>query len=255
MPIVVEGTYTSTSKKKEFVMINITIPDKENLALFIFISHRQQTSGTTKLPANVVWDFPGVKQYATLLEWGETAKSMAEIYRLANPTPKSAGLRIKFDGQQSNWNGAVHTVVVLSGVDQNSPEWNLGVSGGTGGTSVLTLETCEGALNYGVIEAAAPLTEGGDGTEQWNANSPGVSQGAGVSYIATNDETNLVFTHSSTSWTFCGLSIRKYIEPTPGDPDIVDIANHIEDIVKIENHIHDIEEENDKIHNIVEVDD
>ena len=211
MVLKIRGIYTGVHKKTQYCTIeNITVPLSYHRAIYCFIAHEQANSGGGKLITNVRWDSTGSPEYFTYIGHKEQSKSICEIYRLINPKEKTATLMVKFNSNESNWNGSVIGVVVLSGVYSENPDSNFTVSGNSSGTSSLILSTKKDKLNLVTSDANNVQTITGEGTLEWNRNSGGTCRGAGISFITIDNQSNFSFTHNVCPWSMAGLNINPH---------------------------------------------
>lgn len=209
MPIVVEGTYTSTDERSSWSSIpNVVIPASSDRVLYVFLTHKQNTTAGGKFAVSVRWDSGGANEWLTRIGLVEQAKSVCEIWRFVAPTAKTADVLIAWGDDHANRSGSVHAAVITSGVHQVTPDINVNTSKGSGSSSSLSITTVPGHLCYGAVETVVAITENGEGTEQWNRNSSGASRGAGVSFVAVDTQTDFAFSFSSgNTWSMAGLSI------------------------------------------------
>ncbi len=218
MTITIENTYTQTGKKLISSQIQLcNIPSVANSVCYMFISRNQKTASAGKTVTSVHWDEGGVDELFSKVGVGmrENNKSIVDIWVLVNPTPGTHNFIIYYQDNNANWNGMVQTVVILSNVDQETPDDGWEGNSGFGTTLNKTVITDIGDLCYGVFEHLETMTETGDGDEQWNNQSGGSSDGAGVNYVSTDALTNFIFTTGvSQDWTAAGISINEYVEPS-----------------------------------------
>ena len=211
MVLKIRGIYTGIHKKTQYCTIeNITVPLSYHRAIYCFITHRQRNANAGKLITNVRWDSSGSPQYFTYIGHKEQSKSICEIYRLITPKEITATLMVKFNSTDSNWNGSIIGAVILSGVCPENPDSDFTVNGNSSGTSSLTLLTKKDKLNFAISDANNVQTMTGEGTLKWNRNSGGTCRGAGVSFIAIDNQSNFSFTHSVCPWSMIGLNINAH---------------------------------------------
>ncbi len=229
MAIVVEGTYTSTSVKTTTSSIGVidVTQSLTNAAFYVFLSHHQKSSGGGKYATKVMFQSGDLGDQQSLINVGreEYVEEIVEIWRLLAPRgdvlPSSC--QITWVDNNANWDGSCHAAVVLSGIDQDTPDDGWNANSGTGTSSPLDVPTTIGDLCYAINSVDSYVSvEAGDGTQQWTLIAD-QNYSKGVSHIADDTTTNFLFTIAeSHDWAIAGISINPFVEPPPS---IVQVPN------------------------------
>jgi hypothetical protein len=205
MTITVEGTYTSTSVKVLTSVISaVTIPP--DAVVYVFLSHHQKTANGGKFCDVVTWN---ITEYFDLIGREEYNEEVVEIWRIINPTPDTLAITVNWVSSQACWDGSCQAAVVLSGVDQDTPDDGFVSNSLSFNVATLNIPTIVGDLCYGVLSSDNnDPTENGNGTSQWNLTND-LCYGDGVSYTSSDTETNFSYDQGiSADWAFAGISIN-----------------------------------------------
>lgn len=212
MAITVEGTYTSTSSKTTISTITNVFVSGTNMVIYVFLSHHQKSASGGKLATNVIWKYLFAEQEFERIGYEEYNEEIVEIWRLIGPTfSPDSDIGIIWDGNNANWDGSCHAAIVLSNVDQVTPDDGFNSSSATSTSPYLNIATTVGDLCYGVVSVDdVDPTENGDGTSQWNLHND-MNYGDGVSYVSTDGNTNFDWIQISADWATAGISINEAI--------------------------------------------
>ncbi|KKM90173.1 hypothetical protein LCGC14_1241290, partial [marine sediment metagenome] len=210
--IVIEDKETVEGRRETSLTISNVDISGTNVVLYVFGSAKTKTGNQAgnQEPNSVVWDSGGANEEAfTQVGFYNPSNKMATwIYRLKDPQGTTSAITISDTSNQWTWSGAVATALVLSGVNQATPDDGYNNNYGTSGAATVSIASGTGDTVFDVVSVNSETpTVDGTQTEQWNTPSSGNVVGAG-SNEAGDTSVSMDWTFASAVWGISGININ-----------------------------------------------